>query len=155
VTPDQWLSRVAQAPDLSATQRAVALSLWSFMDKQGLCWPSVESIGARAGIRKRDHVRAALKVLEEVGYLTRKVQPGGRYSTNSYRAADPSRPPRKGVTPVTPLRDSRPPRKGVTYGAPQRGHELSQEELTRARGGTASDGPHPFIAALSSSKALR
>lgn len=156
MNPAEWLSAVVQDPALKTTDRAVAAALWSFMDRDGVCWPGHKKLGPRAGLSKRDYLRAALDRLETAGWLRITVQPSGRYSTNVYEAVDKSScAPRKGSRGVTRLADFRPPAKGVTHVTREGGHELSQRELRD--GGSAEpvdDGVHPIVSSLADSKRI-
>lgn len=147
--PDVWLSKVLRDEALTPTQRAVAAALWSFMDRAGVCWPSLEKIGGRAGISQRRHVRLALDMLTERGHVERVLQPGGRLSTNRYKAVD--KPPRgvaKGTAAVVPLAHIR----GVAKSTPQGGSPKAPRtipiELRDQQPQNEPDGPHPFIGRL-------
>lgn len=144
--PDMWLSKVLRDDTLTTTQRAVAAALWSYMDRAGVCWPSVETIGQRAGISKRRNVRLALDMLTERGHLERVLQPNGRLSTNRYKAVD--KPPRgvpKGTATVVPLGTHRGAPKGTPQGGPPRGPRTSPEELVGEQPSAPTDSPHPYI----------
>ena len=86
---DQWLCAVAGDTALTTAQKAVAMALWSYMDRRGVCWPSVAAIGERAGISTERAARHALKDLEAAGYIRRTLQPNGRKAPNSYSARLP------------------------------------------------------------------
>jgi len=157
VNPNEWLSALAKDPEVTHTQLAVAVALWSYMDRQGKCFPGMESIGARAGIRKRDSIRAALYKLEELGHIRIHVQPRGRLSTNEYRAVDNSqRRPAKRVTTVTRLADGRRPTKRVTQGPPRNGSPTFPEGTKgQDRAGSPVDNsPHPVIAYIAETTRL-
>ena len=142
----EWLNLVMRQPGLTPTQRAVAAALWSFMDMHGKCHPSMQALGERAGIAKRDHLRRAIDALIDLGLLDRSVQPNGRLSTNIYR----TRRPRSGVTAVTPLRDARRPRKGVPLCPPAKGSQTVPIEQKGSSDGTVTN-VHPLIAHIASS----
>lgn len=149
MNPQEWLSRVARDSDVTPIQLAVATALWSFMDRQGKCFPGVETLGERAGIRKRDTVRAALYRLEDLGHLSISHQPRGRLSTNHYRAVDNSqRRPVERVTAVTRLADVRRPVSRGALGDPSNG-SLTFPEGTKGdypSGSPVDNSPHPVIA---------
>lgn len=146
----EWLNLVMRQPGPTPTQRAVAAALWSFMDMHGRCHPSMQAVGERAGIAKRDHVRRAIDALVELGLLDRCVQPDGRLSTNVYRAVDNrSRRPRCGGATVTPLRDARRPRSGVPLGPPAEGSQTVPIEQGGGSDTTATN-VHPLIAHIAS-----
>ena len=72
--------------DLRANERLVALVLLSFADRKTMrCWPSIDTIAARAKI-KRQTACQAIKKLEELRLiLVTKVSTGaGRYPRNEY-----------------------------------------------------------------------
>lgn len=156
MNPQAWLSAVAKDDRLTLTQRAVAMALWSFMDRHGRCFPGMQAIGERAGVRKRDTVRAALAALEERGHIVVQLQPRGRLSTNEYRAVDNSlRRPVKRVTTVTRLTDRRPPVERVTQGPPSNGSLTFPEGTKGKRSGSLVDNsPHPIVSSLADSKRI-
>ena len=139
-----WLGLVLRQPGFTPTQRAVAAALWSFMDMHGKCYPSMQALGERAGIAKRDHLRSALDALVDLGHLERSIQPKGRLSTNIYRAVDHRRRPRSGVTTVTLLREIRRPRRGVPLGPPAEGSLTTPIELRGGSDETVTN-VHPVI----------
>lgn len=144
--PDAWLSKVLRDDTLTTTQRAVAAALWSYMDRAGVCWPSVATIGQRAGINKRETVRIALDMLTERGHLERVLQPNGRLSTNRYKAVD--KPPRgsaERTAAVVRLTDKRGSAERTPQGGPSNGPRTSPIELVGEQPSAPTDSPHPYI----------
>lgn len=141
----EWLSKVLQDDALTTTQRAVAASLWSFMDRAGKCNPSVEVIGRRAGLTKRRSIRLAIDVLTERGWVERVLQPDGRLSPNRYRAVDnPQRRSPKGTATVVPFGTVRGVPKGTPQGGSPKDPRTYPEELTRASSPPARD-DNPWV----------
>jgi hypothetical protein len=138
--PDVWLSAVIEDTALTPVQRAVAVALWRHMDRQGVCWPSMDKICDYSGCSKRDTVRAALDVLVERGWIDRSVQPKGRLSNNRYTARTAKRTVRRPVervpvervtedATVTRLTEVRRPVERVTQGDPSNGSLTIHKEL--------------------------
>lgn len=70
-----------------AGKLAVFLCLALHINEEGLCWPSIELISKETGYGK-DTIFAALKSLENMGFIARKKRRGdanGRLSTNLYQ----------------------------------------------------------------------
>lgn len=131
------MSLVWENPDLSATDKIVMLSLADHADDEGRCYPSINRLVARTGLKIRT-VQTAIKRLEQGGYLIIELNAGKR-GTNLYTviptpavdappqemhpAAD-APTPRTRCTP-TPARDA--PEPSVTINEP------SEEDKARAQ----------------------
>ena len=79
------MSAVWQSAELSGGDLLLLLALADFADDDGVCWPGVEALAAKARIGKR-HVYRELNRLAEAGYV--KVEHGaGPRGTNRYTVA--------------------------------------------------------------------
>ena len=90
---------------LSATQKAVLISLADNANDEGACWPSVARISERTCLSERA-VRLALRKLEELGYLVSHHRSGRStwYTVNPAGNPGMSCPPPRHQMPDTPAR---------------------------------------------------
>ena len=95
-----WRDEIA-ASELNATARAVACALATYMDRDGVCWPSVETISRLLRLSRRT-VQRAIRTLEAQGFLRVQLG-GGRGKASTYRA-----------TPSDALSDEQNKTKGVS-----------------------------------------
>ena len=81
------MSKVLTAPDLDlkASERLVALILLQHADAKTMrCWPSIDTIAARAKM-KRQTVCNAIKTLRKLGLVqVTKERSGGKFLRNRY-----------------------------------------------------------------------
>lgn len=84
-----WTHAIRDDPDLSSTAKLVAYALATYMDRDGLCWPSVAKL-ARATSLSRRTVQIAHRELEAFGYLDPGDKKGGARRPNEYRALLPT-----------------------------------------------------------------
>lgn len=56
--------------DISSTQKLVLLALADWANDEGLCWPSITRLAAKASLTSRA-VQKAIRSLEEVGFIRR------------------------------------------------------------------------------------
>jgi hypothetical protein len=136
-----WTHAIRADADLSSSAKLVAYALATYMDGDGLCWPSVAKLAGATSLSEKTAKRARDELVAS-SWLVVVEQGGGRTETgegksNRYRAA------KKGVT-VTPLRGPGAPKKGVTvskeggHGDPRTRH-LTRKGTRRARDGDLSD----------------
>ncbi|WP_339408018.1 helix-turn-helix domain-containing protein [Pseudomonas helleri] len=91
---------------MSPTQKAVLISLADNASDEGVCWPSINTIGVRTCLSERA-VRGALRWLEDAGVLTSNQ----RYGRSTWYTITPA-----GYAPGTkcpPAADAPPPRQEV------------------------------------------
>jgi len=81
----RWRIAVSESA-LDPTTKLVALALDTWMDKNGRCWPSKETVRTRTGLGKRT-IDRAIDRLKEAGYLD-VTRSRGRHA-NHYRARIP------------------------------------------------------------------
>jgi len=66
-------ARAVDDPRLSRSSLAVLVTLGTYSDKAGWCWPSVSTLAVRLGVSERQ-VKRSLRELEKLGYLETKRQ---------------------------------------------------------------------------------
>lgn len=96
--------------DMTATKKAVLISLADNASDEGVCWPSISTIGVRTCLSERA-VRDALRWLEEAGVLISNqrygrstwytITPAG-YAPSVKCPPAPDAPPPRQEVPVTP-----------------------------------------------------
>lgn len=96
--------------DMTATKKAVLISLADNASDEGVCWPSISTIGVRTCLSERA-VRDALRWLEEAGVLISNqrygrstwytITPAG-YAPGVKCPPAPDAPPPRQEVPVTP-----------------------------------------------------
>lgn len=82
---------------LSSTEKLVLLALADCANDEGECWPSIATIGRKAGIGERS-VQRSIQSLKDAGHLSRREVPGRgcRYTIHPRHSATPAT-----VAPVT------------------------------------------------------
>ncbi len=76
----------------SPTRKVVLLCLANYADREGVCWPSYESLAEQCEISKNTIIRC-IAALVDGGLLTREVRhtKNGKQTSNSYTLAMPMR----------------------------------------------------------------
>lgn len=80
-----WQRAVRDSASLGATAKLVGLTLSTWMDARGVCYPSEATI-ARAVGRSESTVRRALRELERAGFLVTRRR---KNASNRYRGVKP------------------------------------------------------------------
>ena len=100
------LSEAWRLTDITPTQKLVLISLADQANDDGLCWPSVKTIGIRTCLQERS-IRQAIADLEKLGLLRRQIQLGKA----TYYTLTPSRKCTSALD--APLHDVHPPLQDV------------------------------------------
>ena len=85
--PGSWVDAWCQASDLSTGSRVVLFALANYMDRQGVCWPSLATLARDTGMQRRS-VWRALDEAEAAGWIEREKRrgPKGEWLSSRYRA---------------------------------------------------------------------
>jgi hypothetical protein len=83
-----WTRAVRDDGGLSSGAKLVGFALATFMDRDGVCWPSVETLRAATSLSGRTVERRRNELLDG-GYLIVVEHGGGRRRSNRYRAVFP------------------------------------------------------------------
>jgi hypothetical protein len=93
---------------LTPSQKLVLISLADQANDEGVCWPSVKTLGVRTCLSERA-IRDALRSLEEVGLL----QTDQREGRSSYYTVTPANGAPRQMPPPSPAAGAPPPRQQV------------------------------------------
>jgi len=84
----RWEKAVRDCPTLSRRAKATAYALRTYMDRDGLCWPSLSRLELATGSSVATVTRA-LNDLDEAGFVIRDRSRGGVKHSTRYRARIP------------------------------------------------------------------
>jgi len=86
----EWLKQLWRQPDLHGPKK-VSVALWGFADEFGQCWPNIQQIAKRIGLRSDSRVSEHLKGLVGAGYVRVGKQPAGNgWISNNYQLVLPT-----------------------------------------------------------------
>jgi hypothetical protein len=130
--PTPWTTRIwleYRAGNLTRTYRDVLLTLHTYRSTGGACWPSHETLAARARCCAKTVQRALAQAqgLGLVSWAERRVRAGWRWlrTSNLYRFVMPAEVVRPGLRAPAPLTDK-------TAGEGRASKKEALEELLRA-----------------------
>lgn len=107
--------------DLRGSEKLVLLAIADYADKSGFCWPSIDTIADKAGLKRRQ-TQTIVASLEKAGYLKIDRPKTGRTHTSRYtvlqKGANNAPFLEKGCSPV-PERVQSSARKGAIATAPE------------------------------------
>ena len=95
------MSQVWETGPAKQSHLLVMLALADYADDQGVCWPSMASIAAKARVTERG-ARKIVRELEALGWLNIDTG-GGRHGCNRYTVNPERRSPRNDVPPGTAM----------------------------------------------------
>jgi hypothetical protein len=84
----EFLFTLRQNGKISATEFMIGMSLCTFADKDGKCWPSRRRIGECVGVHRDKTLSAAIAALADAGFITVQKTLG---RSNDYTIQDPER----------------------------------------------------------------
>jgi hypothetical protein len=127
----RWRLAVRDACGLTPNARLLALTLATWMDADGWCWPSVATLARAMGYRSTTSVHRGRRELVKRGFLE-TVRQDGR--SNGWQAQIPT----EGVSPVAPLAAVTGVRPAAPAPVADGTPPLSRAAPTPAAGGTRS-----------------
>lgn len=144
-----WLDAVLARPgdDLDGYAVAVAAALWSHMNPEGVCWPSLRLIAEEANVAQNT-VQSRIRALEESGLLRVRRRPRGAntyHASASHHDAD-SRTASPDDTEGRSRRGGSPSASPADLSASRDGLSASSERLSASRDGlSASPGDSEHV----------
>jgi hypothetical protein len=119
------MTSVWERTDLSSTQKLVLLALADWANDEGLCWPSVNRLAAKASLTNRG-VQKSIRSLEDMGFIRREEVTG---KGNRYWISIPANDVHPCTAFTPPLNDVHPtpePRSDNT----SKTHHLTTKDIT-------------------------